>query len=140
MKKMVMMLILLYVLLVAATIIGLSLRKPKAHGITDSDNSFSDKLAIIGGDVKPSEGKDIDQVTQEYFYDCSQIIDNANRLRCVDAYFSKYDDEFIQTKKECSNDKCLDELYYNIASSKQAVYCYAIKDSGLREQCINTIK
>lgn len=140
MKKWIILMIILYVVLVAATIIGIAMKKPKAHAITINDNPMNDKLAIISGDVKPPEGKNVEQVTQEYFYGCSQIQDNTNRLQCVDAYFSKYDDEFIQARNECSNDECLDSLYYNIASSRQAVYCYSIKDNGLREQCINMIK
>jgi hypothetical protein len=81
-----------------------------------------------------------DEVVEEYVYSCSQISLPEQRVRCFDFYFEHHDDSYNEKKSQCGSDTaCLDNVYYEMASTTQDTYCHAIADDSKREECIRTI-
>jgi 5-bromo-4-chloroindolyl phosphate hydrolysis protein len=140
MKKWIILLIILYAVLVAGTIIGISMKKPKAHDIELTESTSSEQqqmLQVIKGMIPIPAGKDIELVKSEYMYSCSQISEAKNRLACVDKYFNELDSAYVGQKISCKQDKtCLDDLYWEMANTKNDAYCHAITEQDRRQRCI----
>ncbi len=86
-----------------------------------------------------------EEAVRKYVYNCHYMSEPQDRLSCIEAYYSNNDEDYVRQKEECEKldadekDGCLDEFYYRMAREKTDIFCEAIMDAGLKNECRGSI-
>jgi hypothetical protein len=106
------------------------------------------KMDIITGkrqDVPLELGEDKSAIINEYLSSCDMIVDALERVACFELYYVNNDASLKVEKQNCEKlsnaekTKCLDNLYFTLATQEQSFFCYAIIDEALRNQCLGIV-
>jgi hypothetical protein len=104
------------------------------------------KMDIITGkreDVPLGTGEDKSAIINEYLSGCDMIADVPERIACFELYYVNNDASLKVEEQNCEKlsnvekTKCLDNLYFTLATQEQSFFCYAITDEALRNQCLD---
>jgi hypothetical protein len=98
--------------------------------------------AWIRGEIKtlPPEASE-SQLVQNYLYQCSIISDDQERHSCYEVYFINHDPQFAEQKRECNGDPiCLDGFYKEMATTRDSVFCFALRNEEERVKCKNSME
>jgi hypothetical protein len=101
------------------------------------------KMEVVSGkrtDIPQELNTSAEDIVKFYLRDCNTK-SGQEGIECFEYYYENTDEEYVQEKNECLDETgCLDNFYYSQADEKHKVFCDAIDNSTLKDECKNTIE